>query len=217
MNPNESQSGGRPAASWQEQKKAKTKAVIQKEALKLFTQQGYNETTIEQIAEASAISRVTFFRYFATKADVVLADLDYIDRTVMEAALAESGDKSVIQALRRALSKLFLESPQEENEQIQARHLLLRTVPELRGAILNHSADKMRLINEMVAERAGSSADDFAVSNFSGAIAGVWMAAWTRTEEDLSDGFMDRYYRTLDAGLEHLEAGLPLSVERVEP
>ncbi len=199
-----------PALGWHNKKKEKTRAAIQREALRLFKEQGYNETTIEQIAEASEISRVTFFRYFATKADVVLCDIDFIDNTVKEATLSAPSEMSPIQALRNALYKLFMESPVDETEQIKERHLLLRSVPELRTATLNHFTGKIRLINEMVAERVGRSLDDFAVCNLSGAIAGVWLAAWISTEEDLSEGFIERYYKLLDAGLEHLEAGLPL-------
>lgn len=193
-----------------DKKKAKTRGTIQREALRLFKEQGYSETTIEQIAEAADISRITFFRYFARKADVVLCDIDFIDNTVKEATLSEPSEMTPIQALRNALCKLFLESPNEETEQIKERHLLLRTVPELRTATLNHFAGKIRLINEMVAERVGRRQDDFAVCNLSGAIAGVWLAAWISTEKDLSEGFIERYYKLLDAGLEHLEAGLPL-------
>jgi AcrR family transcriptional regulator len=210
MEKNNLQGESQPALSWQNKKKAKTRAAIQREALRLFKEQGYNETTIEQIAEASEISRITFFRYFATKADVVLCDIDFIDNTVLEATLSEPSEMSPIQALRNALFKLFLESPSEETEQIKERHLLLRTVPELRTATLNHFAGKIQLIKEMVAERVGRSQDDFAVCNLSGAIAGVWLTTWISTEEDLSEGFIERYYKLLDAGLEHLEAGLPL-------
>lgn len=198
------------ASGWQNKKKMNTRAAIQREALRLFKSQGYNETTIEQIAEAAEISRITFFRYFATKADVVLADIDFIDDTVMGTTLSEPSVHSVIHALRKGLSRLFLESPGEELEQLTERHRLLRMVPELRTATLNHLAGKIRLISSMVAERVGRHPDDFAVCNLSGAIAGVWLAVWIRTEEDYADGFIERYYKLLDAGLEHLETGLPL-------
>ncbi len=55
-------------------KKAKTRAVIQRRALRLFHDQGYKATTVEQIAEAAEVSPSTFFRYFRTKEDVFLYD-----------------------------------------------------------------------------------------------------------------------------------------------
>lgn len=199
-----------PSLGWINKKKAKTKATIQCEALRLFTEQGYNETTIEQIAEASEISRITFFRYFSTKAEVVLCDLDFMDNTIIETTLSEPVEISLIQAIRNALSKLYLESIDEELEMFKARFLLLRTVPELRAATLSYFSGKIRTISEMVAKRTGRRADDFAVCNFAGVIGGIWSAAWVSTEEDVSEGCIDRFYKLLDAGLKHLQDGLPL-------
>ena len=62
------------ARGLRERKKLKTKEAIQREALRLFQEQGYDETTIEQIAEAVEISPSTFFNYFPTKEDVVIQD-----------------------------------------------------------------------------------------------------------------------------------------------
>ncbi len=199
-----------PSFGWMDKKRAKTRAAIQREALRLFTEQGYNETTIEQIAEASEISRITFFRYFATKAEVVLCDLDFMDNTVIETTLSEPAKMSVIQALRTALSKLYLESPDEGLKMLEERVILLRTVPELRAATLSHFSGKTGIISEMVAKRTGRKSDDFEVCNFAGVIGGIWSAAWVSTEKDVAEGCTGRFYKLLDAGLKHLEDGLPL-------
>ena len=61
-----------PPLGLRERKKAKTRAAIQAHALRLFAQQGYAETTVDQIAEAVGVSQSTFFRYFPTNEDVVL-------------------------------------------------------------------------------------------------------------------------------------------------
>src|SRR5713226_5698093 len=62
------------AQGLRERKKLKTKEAIQREAMRLFQEQGYDETTIEEIAAAAEISPSTFFNYFPTKEDVVLFD-----------------------------------------------------------------------------------------------------------------------------------------------
>jgi AcrR family transcriptional regulator len=50
-----------------ERKKAKTRATIRTEAFRLFRQQGFQATTVEQVAAAAEVSPATFFRYFPTK------------------------------------------------------------------------------------------------------------------------------------------------------
>src|ERR1700735_3662262 len=66
-----SASADRPAGL-RERKKIKLRRTIQAEALRLFEAQGYERTTVEQIAEAAETSTTTFYRYFPTKEDVVL-------------------------------------------------------------------------------------------------------------------------------------------------
>src|SRR3989475_1811626 len=69
-----SPSGGGQGGGLRERKKQKTRESIQRTALRLFEKQGYEETTIEEIAAAAEISPSTFFNYFPTKEDVVLFD-----------------------------------------------------------------------------------------------------------------------------------------------
>ena len=62
------------AGSLRERKKLKTRESIQREAMRLIQKQGYDKTTIEQIAAAVEVSPSTFFNYFPSKEDVVLYD-----------------------------------------------------------------------------------------------------------------------------------------------
>ena len=61
-----------PEPDWRERKKAATSDRIRACALRLFREQGYDATTVEQIAAAAGVSHMTFFRYFPTKEDVAL-------------------------------------------------------------------------------------------------------------------------------------------------
>src|SRR5215203_7523738 len=92
---------GKPKAGLRERKKAKTRAEIQRHALKLFGERGYEATTVAQIAEAAEVSESTFFRYFPTKEDVVL--WDEFDPLVFEALRAQPAELSTIRALRNAI------------------------------------------------------------------------------------------------------------------
>ncbi len=194
----------RPAVGLRERKKARTKASIQHHALRLFREQGYGATTVEQIAEAAEVSPSTFFRYFPTKEDVVLQD-DY-DPLIVEAFKAQPPDLSPIQAMRRAMRSAFGTIPAEELEEIRERSELMLQIPELQAATLANLTQTMRLLTGLVAERVGREPDDFAVRNFTGALLGVWISVlfdWAAYPGvDLANA--------LDDAMAHLEAGLPL-------
>src|SRR5215470_7669638 len=98
-----------------ERKKAKTRAAIQRHALQLFREQGYEATTVEQIAEAAEVSPSTFFRYFRTKEDVAL--YDDLDPLFIAAFEAQPAELSPVQAMRRAWRQVFTSVPTVETEQ----------------------------------------------------------------------------------------------------
>src|ERR1700724_239042 len=147
------QEDDRPVLGLRERKKAKTRASIQEHALRLFHKQGYEETTVEQIAEAAEVSPSTFFRYFPAKEDVVL--LDEYDALIVEAFRAQPPELTPLQAIRNALGevmgKLTPQEREEENERLQ----LSREVPELRAERLDELIGTMRMFAAIVGERGG--------------------------------------------------------------
>jgi AcrR family transcriptional regulator len=172
--------------------------------MRLFREQGYDATTVEQIAEAAEVSPSTFFRYFPTKEDVVLSD-DY-DPLLVAMFKAQPPELSPIQAMRGAMRSAFGTIPAEEMEQVRERTELVMSVPELQAATLANLVQTMRLLTDLVAERVGRRPDDFAVRNLSGALLGVWISVlfeWAACPDlVLADA--------LDEAMAHLEAGLPL-------
>lgn len=66
-----------------ETKKAQTRLAVRDAAVELFVANGYDATTVAEIAAAAQVSEPTFFRYYPTKAAVVLAPLEHrVDRTL---------------------------------------------------------------------------------------------------------------------------------------
>ena len=84
-----------------ERKKARTRAAIREHALRLFRENGYQRTTVEQIAAAAEVSPSTFFRYFPTKEDLVLQD--DMDTRMIEAFERQPSDLSPLSAVRAAV------------------------------------------------------------------------------------------------------------------
>jgi AcrR family transcriptional regulator len=194
----------RPAIGLRERKKAKTHATIQKEALRLFREQGYDATTVEEIAAAAEVSPSTFFRYFPTKEDVVLYDV--LDAAMIEAFRAQPPELTPIEALRAAFREVFKNLPAEELAQQRERGALFSSVPELRAAWMDQLATGHQMLAELIAERVGRPGDDFYVRNIAGAVLGVCLPAMLRASEDPEADV----FALIDPALAHLEAGLPL-------
>jgi AcrR family transcriptional regulator len=193
-----------PALGLRERKKAKTRTAIQRHALQLFREQGYEATTVEQIAEAAEVSPSTFFRYFGTKEEVALYD-DF-DPLIIAAFEAQPAELSPVQAMRRAFRQVFASLPAVETEQQWERGRLILAVPELRMRMLDQVAEAVQLFAELVARRTGRRADDFAARTYAGAMIGALLSAVLTGMEGPQADFIE----LVDASLAYLEAGLPL-------
>lgn len=194
----------RPKAGLRERKKAKTRAEIQRQALRLFRERGYDATTVGQIAEASEVSESTFFRYFPTKEDVVL--WDELDPLVFEAYRTQPAGLGPIRALRYAIRDVLTRASAAEREELRERVELLLSVAPLRATLVDQVRGPMRLLAEVVAERSGRRPDDPAVRAAAGALMGVGLSAMFAAAEDPGSDVVS----VLDEGLSRLEAGLQL-------
>jgi AcrR family transcriptional regulator len=196
--------GEKPSIGLRERKKAKTRAAIQHHALRLFREQGYDATTVEQIAEAAEVSESTLYRYFPTKEDLVL--WDEFDPLLIEAFRVQPPDLTPLEALRRSFHAVF-DSLTEEDWAVQRERLELEmSVPEVRAAMASQVVEMIRTVADLVAERVGRPANDLSIRTWAGAVIGVAMSWLLTAEEDPTADWVSG----IDATLAHLEAGLPL-------
>ena len=190
-----------------ERKKLKTRRAIQDHALRLFTEQGYDATTVEQIAAAAEISPSTFFRYFPAKEDCVLTD-EY-DPVMAEVFRAQPPELSLIEAMRRMFREVLTQMYAREREQILIRTKLIMSVPALRARSfdpMQHDGS-LRMFIELAAERAGTSIDDPRVRVFTWAITAALEASIVTWAE--SGGALD-LPELVDDAIAFLAAGCPL-------
>lgn len=141
-----------------ERKKQKTREAIQRAALRLFSKQGYEETTVEEIAEAADISPSTFFNYFPTKEDVVLYDM--YDPLTIEMILKRPKDEplnTVARQVLQAMGELF----ERDKEMMLERGKLFMEVPELRARMWDELERTQNLFAQVLAERTRRRVDDF--------------------------------------------------------
>ncbi|MGQ4597377.1 TetR family transcriptional regulator [Nocardia sp. R6R-6] len=193
--------GSGTAQGLRERKKERTRRTIRLEAFRLFREQGYNSTTIEQIAAAADVSPSTFFRYFPTKEQLVLAD--DLDPVLIEALRRQPRDITPMAAFRNAVLEVFSALSAAELAFEQERQALLYHVPQLRSAIGLEIIRSIDLIAGLLADHVGRTADDFEVRVAAGAVAGAALGMATITPLNV-----ENITRTLD----FLDAGMPLGL-----
>lgn len=165
-----------------ERKKLRTRSALQDAAMRLFTEQGYEETTVAQIAAAADISTRTFFSYFASKEDVLFADSDArVDQAVTIVEQHEP-DESPVDVLVRALGGAT-GSTETDVDRIfgtaRDANQLLVSVPSLHARLLQRSAARQRRLAEAIRLAYPDQLDDFTAAVLVGAMVGAVMAAWT--------------------------------------
>jgi len=146
------------AGSLRERKKLKTRESIQREAMRLIQKQGYEKTTVEQIAAAVEISPSTFFNYFPNKEDVVLYDA--YDPIIGKLLLERPPDEPLSVAIRNVLeemSGIF----ERDRETILARARLWLDEPSLRARLWEELERGRDFMSVLIAQRSGRDADDF--------------------------------------------------------
>lgn len=112
-----------------ERKRRETRTRIAETALKLFLTNGYEETTLDEIAEQAGISRRTFFSYFDSKEEVVLAWQAASYEGLLREILKTSPDEHPLDAIRDALIR---DISKYKTDEMIALDRLLRSSETLR-------------------------------------------------------------------------------------
>ena len=119
-------------------------------ALRLFTEQGFDETPIEQIAAEAGVSRRTFFRYFDSKASVLWGEFDS-EISVIREALAQVPDSvPMMDAIRQAVVTANHYRADDVRE-LRARMNLIASAPALQSSAAVHYDAWERVVSEFVA------------------------------------------------------------------
>jgi AcrR family transcriptional regulator len=123
-------------------------------ALRLFTEHGFVETTAREIASEVGVSERTFFRYFASKEDVVLSALDDLGIELAARLAARPAKEAPFVALRRSFD-LMTETLTENPEWSLTMLRLTRDVPSLRARQIEKQDQWARRLADELAERMG--------------------------------------------------------------
>lgn len=194
----------RPRLGLRERKKIKTREAIRTATYALIGEQGYDATTIEQIAERAEVSPSTVFRYFPAKEDIVLADA--YDPLMLEELRARPADESWIESVRHIVHKALDLMAREGPEVIRLRAHLGVQVPAVRSRMYESMAESGRQMRGAIAERFGLDPDGLEVRVYAmSLIGGLMEVSMYWAENDFAGDLGTLMNRALDV----LEHGLP--------
>jgi AcrR family transcriptional regulator len=191
-----------PRLGLRERKKIKTREAIRAATYALIEEQGYDATTIEQIADRAEVSPSTVFRYFPTKEDIVLTD-EY-DPLMLEELRARPADEPWMDSVRFVMRKA-LDPGTELPEVTRLRTRLAAEVPAVRSRMAEHMSATGRLLRQVLADRAGLDPDGLEVRVYAMSLIGGLMEVSTYWAENGHEGDL---HDLTDRALDVLEHGL---------
>lgn len=196
---------GTPQPGRRERKKIQTRQAIRRAAYRLFEEQGYDATPVDQIAAAADVSPSTVFRYFPAKEDIVLTD-EY-DAVLENGIRARPTDEPVIESVRQVSIEALRAMSAEERGELVQRVRLIHEVPAVRGRTAEHTARDAAMLTAVLAERSGRPADDLQLRVISAAILAALQEALLHWGESGRTGGPEE---SVHRALEVLERGLTL-------
>lgn len=181
-----------------ERKKERTRNEIRAAALRLFAEQGYEATTVGQIADSADVSLSTLFRYYPTKAQLVLSvDLPALVRAAFaSAAPGDSVFDAISVAMRASFPEVTAAFPDGDSDPRATT-----TLARAREALLGEATGAVGLFAELIAERWGRDPHDPLVQAAAGGVVGVGVAAWS-ADRDVG---REAALRIIEVGMDGLE------------
>lgn len=168
----------------------RTRQRLQEEALRLFSERGFDRVTVEEVARAAGVSHMTFFRYFPTKESVVLDDP--YDPIIGEAVASQNPSLPALERVRLALLDAWQSVDQPGGDVTRRRIELAERHPSLRARVWENNRQTEEVI---VAALTNTGTPRFEAAVAAGAVLGALTAAlfdWgERGEASLGDLVVD--------------------------
>ncbi|MDR0592333.1 MAG: TetR/AcrR family transcriptional regulator [Bifidobacteriaceae bacterium] len=149
-----------------EKKAAQTRARVIDTALRLFSEKGYDATTVEEIAAEAEIGTSTFYRFFPTKDAVLVEPLRL--NSLAEALRSRPPDEPIDQALGAAI--LTMIQAGADDERLETARTILDATPGPRARLWDLWAAHAKEVGQVIAERTAVQLPDLA-TRFAGMLA----------------------------------------------
>lgn len=186
-----------------ERKKQRTRETIERVALQLFAEQGYDRTTLAQIAEAADVSPRTIFSYFEGKEDILFCQEPAFIERAKELLESRPAGANTVDALRA-----FIASLPGPDEQALLRKKVVAGHPELRIKMRAHLAELEPVLTASIAVDLGAGPDDVRPPLIAASMIAAFETARDRLESEADQPDHERAMEIIDQVLEFLQGGL---------
>jgi AcrR family transcriptional regulator len=186
-----------------ERKKQQTRETIERAALKLFAERGYDQTTLADIAEAADISPRTIFGYFQSKEDILFCEESgYLGR-LAEMLEQRPPGATTVDALRE-----FLATIPHHDEQAMLRKQIINATPALQMRARAHLGQLEPLLLQSIAKDLDTGPDDIRPALIAASMTAAFSQVRDRLQAAPGEPDLDEVRRIFDQVLEFLQGGL---------
>lgn len=178
-----------------EEKAARTRESLIRTALRLFLDQGYDATTMGDVAAGAEVGESTLYRYFPTKDLLALEPLALRGHMATE-LMARPPDEPLDIVLGHALRAVIV-APRAEAQRLREITVVLRRSPTLQARLTEHLIEERRLLEGALAERLGRPVGDpYCV--FNARLATTVLEIVSERVAERADEFADQPARVLE-------------------
>ena len=186
-----------------ERKKQQTRETIERVALELFAERGYDETTLAEIAEAADISPRTIFGYFQSKEDILFCEESGHIEKVEETLRQRPAGTTTVDALRE-----FISSMKPPDEQAMLRKQVVAASPDLQLKLRARLGQLEDVLADSFAEDLGAGPDDIRPGLIAASMTAAFAALPDRLEAAAGVSDHGEVMEILDEVLEFVRGGL---------
>ena len=190
-----------------ERRRDSTRRSLEDAALRLFARDGFDATTVEAIAAAAEVSPRTFFRYFATKDEVLNPERRARQARLRDAVAAVPLEGLDDLAVALAALADLADDLVADRELLLLQRQAVITSPVLRGRTYDVLQSWQQTLAAALAARRGAPLDDLAALSAAAAGIGVWQAVVARWLDDRADGDLGDLLAEAVAGLGRAGSG----------
>ena len=196
------------AEGLRERKKARTREAIMDAALDLFEAKGYDATTVEDIAAAADVSPRTFFRYFESKLDLIMARSDTKHTELGPLLMARPAEEGLLGAMREVVRSEL--DAQLEDPRVQREFQVMLSTPSLRHLAREHFYEEEAQMVGAIAARLGVPEDSLVAHVVTSMVAS---AMWATVNRWITEGGdPDRLSQMFDEAFALLGEGVDTAI-----